>query len=293
MPSGMTEILPGGMPRWRTISSRENCRVGQHDRWRGAPTRPRASCAAILRAREPLRVRGERHVVNGQRHRARRGERRACSRAQQHVRPVGGQVRAARPTVPSGCRRRRRDATRLSEARRCTAAAGRDQSATRGGGPRRTPPTRRAVPTVPADAGRTSRPARGRRRRSSSRGAPRAPAIAARYAVARRPAHGRPREAARPVRARRAPSPPRASPGRASAPFRAASAIGSSGSTGRAAVPATSGSEPRFETDHRHAAGHRLEHRQAEAFLERRKHQHDRARDRAVVARHRSRNREG
>ena len=55
----------------------------------------------------------------------------------------------------------------------------------------------------------------------------------------------------------------------------------SSGSTRMPASPSTSGSAPRLDGDDRHAERHRFEHRQAEAFVERRQHQHRRLRDRA------------
>jgi hypothetical protein len=76
-------------------------RVSEHDPGAaGRPGRERLAPPSFSPA-EPLRVRGERHVVNGQCNRARRGERRAVARGKQDVRPVRGEVAGERPLFPA------------------------------------------------------------------------------------------------------------------------------------------------------------------------------------------------
>ena len=95
-PSGMTRTRPGGTPRRATISPRENSEIGQDEP--GPPGGQRGEHAAPqpLLAREPLGVRDERQVVDGQHDRHAGGERRGVGRGEEHVGPVArGGRRAA------------------------------------------------------------------------------------------------------------------------------------------------------------------------------------------------------
>ena len=103
-PSGTTVMRSRGDAEMPHDLVAGELRVGEHDAC--ASRRPggqRPSSAPFARA-EPLGVGGERDVVNRQRDRAGRRERRAVARREQHVRAIARQMRAPASTVPSACR---------------------------------------------------------------------------------------------------------------------------------------------------------------------------------------------